>query len=458
MEIGSLKPQTFFPILGGIPATGGTRTGLFALGAQQAALRKTLSFDNYSETTNRISLDADKLLGTTSALIAGNWNAVYDKRSAISSIPAAVSVQAAENAFSSDLDITVSQTAGSKTFRTDEKTAYLSMSLPREFYDFSIRKDGNEYTFRISTDQTDTYKDVMSRIADTVNSAGIGVSANVVDGAQARSAYLEIQGIDAREMSSVTLRDVSGDIFARLGGSTKQPASGASGGYEDAVGESAFTANGKQFFGVSNTAMLYGNSQIFSNYKLNNTRSPQEIYDEWVANGGQLKDIAPQTYRSENALGQYQAAVNMTGTNTVAAEANIRPDNTAFASAVEEFISALNDTIDSLELRPAVSTFRDAVNFFGSMMASNKTGLSEAGVLKTADGYGVDTESLMSRLRTAYEEVKDLFDGAAGVAQRASFGAGKVLFFPMTAFSPLEYGVASSNKFDVSGALLNSTL
>jgi len=450
MEIGRLKPQTFFPVLGG------TQANLFALSAQQSVLKKERSFGVYSETTNRLGIDAGSLTASANRLIAGNWNAVYNKRAAYSTVPTAATVQAADKAAKNDLAIAVGQTAGSKAFRTDEKTSYLSMSLPQNYYDFSIRKDGEDYKFRIHTGQTDTYKDVMTKISDAVNSAGIGVSANVVEGSQTGSVYLEIAGIDARDMSSVTLRDVSGDIFARLGGSTKQPASGATGGYEDAVGESTFSANGKQFTGVSNTAMLYEDSQIFSNYALNNTKNPKEIYDEWVANG--LKDIAPQTTRAENALGPYQAELNITGTNTVAAEANIRSDNVAFAGAVLDFVSALNKTIDSLELNPLVNTYRGAKSFLKSVMTSNQGGLSQAGVANTGDGYTVDAETLMSRLRTAYEEAKDLFDGAAGIAPRTSFGVKKILFSPMTAFSALERGAASSNRFDIAGSLIDSAL
>jgi flagellar capping protein FliD len=429
---------------------------LFALGTQQVIHNKETTFRQNS--SNGLYLNAKDLFTRASALLPDSLNGAFNFRSAASSNPLSVTATAANNASQININVKVYQTAGSQPIRSDALTSNKSMNLSRSYYDFSIDTGTNTYKFRVETSQSDTYREVMQKAANAINNANVGLSANIVDNYSAPSSYLEIQGIPRSAMNSVTVLDVSGNLMSQLGVSATQHANGTMGGIENTVGYSKFALDGKTMFGPSNSIALYEGTMYRTNYQIDPTKSGQELYNDWVANGDQFMDMATQSSQAGGGIfGKYQGQFKLNGSSSSGANVSVRPDSGRIAQAVSDFFDSFNRTMDSLNNNSA-SGFKEAANFLSGVMADNQQQLSSLGIKNTGSGFQVDMNTLENRLKTNYQSVMNLFAGANGIASKTVFGVQKILYAPMFNLSNFTNSVGATKQFDATGFLIDHSI
>ncbi|HOO56377.1 MAG TPA: hypothetical protein PLN69_06115 [bacterium] len=448
MQISNMAPETFFPFLESLSKGQTSTTGLYFSASQALNLRREIRVGDFSST--RLAHRTQTLFSKTTPLLEDSFNSVFKSRSMNSGNSMVATGSAADGAFLSNFDISVKQTATSQSVYSDALKSYEPMELPRSVYEFVIDRGLRTDRFRITTSGSDTNRDVIEKIVDEINSSDIGVTASTVENYSSSTVRLMIQGIDKSEMSMISVRDTSGDILDRLGVSTVSYATSSKGGLGEVTGEAIFSVNGQTFHSGTNTAHFYENLLTVPSYRTDPYATPEELYEEWYENGG-LENYAPQTKSSQGGIyGDYSFSLKLEGANSGTAALPIREDLQKISSAIGEFVTAFNNTLDELRPNP-VFGYRQAKGYLEGVLSSNKQELESFGITKTASGYEVDMEVLESKLRTDFEDVKSLFGGPGGVAEKTVYGVRKILNAPMTGISRVESTGNDDHFFNVAG-------
>lgn len=456
MEIVNLNPKTDFPLLYGLNKSG-FNSSVAALGAQQVIQNKEET--SGAKPSTRLFLDASKLFSKASSLLPDFSNSVFSAKKATSSKPLAATFTPANDALPNDYEITVAQTMGSQTIRSDTQISNETMDLSRGYFEFSIYNGKDIYDFNVMIDENATYGEAMQAVADAINEADTGISASVVNNYNVPSAYLEIYGISREAMNTANVYDTSGTLMSQLGVKNIQDAGETTGGLEDATALAKFNINGKDIFAQTNSAPIHEGVLFYRNYNIDVEKSGEEIYNEWVDNGGQFKNMAMPN--SNDALGIYGdnlGTLDLNGTTEDVANIDVGTDENAIANGIGDFLSALNQFKETLSTE-AASGGAQVGGFLSSILANNESSLSELGIVNNSGDWSVfDRNTLESQIRTGYNDIKELFGGTDGIAEKTLFGVKKSLYAPMFSMAPAEYHPGGTSLFNVTGFLVDDTL
>lgn len=449
----NIAPQTFYPFISGLTSGSAAARTVYYLGTQQISLRQEMALNDYS--ADRIYHSAQRLFGRTTPLLSNSSNSVFNARATASSNPMVVTATAANGAPLATLNVQVVKTATSQAILSDAKASYDYTVLDRSTFQFAIDRGLKTDTFKVEISGFDSNKEIMQKVADAINQADAGISAGVIDNTQARTSRLEIQGVDRSDMTTVTVRDLSGDLMRQLGVSTGQNATDATGGLDSTGGEAVFTVNGKTFYSGTNIANIFDGSLTFNFKQYDRFATAEDIYGEWYDNGKQFHERAIQTADTGagvRPLGDYHETFNLEGTNSNTATVEVKPDTGRITGAVADFMHAFNQTLAALRTDTAYG-YRSAGGYLGGVMRIHQLDLAEAGVEKQGGGYTVDFKQLAYRLENKFEETKDLFGGPGGVAQKTVYGVRKILNAPMSGLSNLEAAGGKFSTLNFSGLM-----
>ncbi len=434
MNLMSIVPQSFFSF-GDVLSGDRSMTGIFFHASQQLAHRKET--DRNDLFVNRINARVSDLKDKATEMYDGNpGRKLFEARAVSSANNRVVTGEARDSAFLSRFNIKVKRTATSQAVVSDVFKRSESMGLTRTFYDFSVNRGyGDSERIRVNIRLDDTNKEVLNKVADAINDAGIGISAEVQENFQARTVRLEIEGIDRSEMSSIALKDESGDLLKRLGISTSQYSDNSTGGLNPVVGDALVEINGQEFTSDSNRIYLYDGTLIYN----------EDLVSTKNAEGG---------FR-----GNYRATFDLKGTNIEDIQTDITKDNDKIAAGIEDFYGSFNRTIDTMDYSP-VFAYASTSNYLNNIMERNANDLADAGVTseqisEKEKEYRVGSEKLLDSLRNNFSDLKDLFAGAGGIAQKSLFGIDKLTFAPMIGFSIFEADAKPTNYFYASGFLFD---
>ena len=167
--------------------------------------------------------DIPDLATKAEKLTLTDFNSVFNDRTATSSDTDVLTATAID-AFSADsgatettYNISVTQLAqaqeniGLELNATDSSTADLGTNT------FNVNINGRDYELDIEVVEGDTNEDVLEKMAQAVNEAGIGIGAEIADGSGDGTKKLVITSDDTGAASAFTMSDISGNAVTATG-------------------------------------------------------------------------------------------------------------------------------------------------------------------------------------------------------------------------------------------------
>ncbi len=308
------------------------------------------------------------LAGDAQKLTTSSIDSVFNDRTATSSDSTVVTATAlnafapgtgaAEAAYNISVDqLAVGQeNAGQALNTTDSSVVNLGNNS------FNVQMNGQDYLFSVDVAAGDTNEDVLLKMETTINGAGIGVTASIVEDSASGTQQFTIVADETGAANSFTITDVSGNAVASTGIDAVSTAS------QDA----AYSVDGSDYTSGSNTVYL----------------------DD----------------------GLVTATLEGVGTSTL----TVAPDHGKVTSAVTNLVSELNKTIDFLDSNSSYIK-DDLVAALNSFISDHKNELASFGITLGEDGkLGIDSSELATAVSENLSGIKEAFSGLDGLALQTS--------------------------------------
>ncbi|MEW8959291.1 MAG: flagellar filament capping protein FliD, partial [Moorella sp. (in: firmicutes)] len=300
------------------------------------------------------------------------------QRTATSSAPNAVTVQAQPGATLSTYAISISQIATAQQNIGIALTSTAATGLTPGTYTFNLQAGGKTYAISFTVNTGDINLTVLTNMANAINAAGAPVTANVATDTVAGTSRLVLTARDTGTSNAFTLTDVSGNAVTYTGANTVSVS----------AANASYTLNGVPYTSESNT-----------------------IY-----------------------LDNRRLTLNLLGPVT-GATITVTPDRQAISNAINNFVTAYNNLVtftaqNSQYISPQLlSILKQSYSY----QASN---LAAIGVTQNPEGtLAVNQTVLTSALQNNLGLVETAFSGVNGLAVTAGFNAQKISTSPLTTFA-----------------------
>jgi len=317
-----------------------------------------------------------------------DFNSVFNDRTATSSEPTVVTATAID-AFSSDsgaaeatYNISVTQLAQAQENTGLELNAADSSVVDPGTNTFNVNINGQDYELSVEVVEGDTNEDVLQKMAQVINGAGIGISTEVTDGSEEGAKRLGITSDDIGAASVFTISDVSGNAVTATGVDSVSTTG------QDA----AYEVDGINYTSGSNTIHL----------------------DEGLV--------------TVNLQGEGESILT------------VSPGEEKVKNAITDFVSEVNSFVDFLK------TNNDYINdevlsSVNSFINDHKGELESFGITQgEEDKLEVDTDKLAMATSQNMTEIKEAFSGFDGLAVQMNNSASRIAMD-----SPLNYAKEAEN-------------
>lgn len=359
-----------------------------AMGNLQNKINQQI-FSEESETAlKELYSDVSDLASKSKKLTLDDFNSVFNDRTATSSDPDVLTATAFD-AFSADsgateatYNISVTQLAQGQENTGLELNAADSSVVDMGTNTFNINIYGQDHELGIEVVGGDTNEDVLQKMAQAINEAGIGISAEVTEGIEEGTKRLVITSEDTGTDSAFTISDVSGNAIT---------ATGIDSVY-NAAQEAEYEVDGVDY-----------------------TSSSNKIY-----------------------LDEGMVTVNLQGVGE--SSLTVAPDEERVENAITDLVSEVNSFIDFLENNS--DYIKDEVlSSINSYISDHKGEMESFGITQGEDGkLEVDTDKLATAASQNMAEIKEAFGGFDGLAVQINNYATRI-----ATDSPLNYAKESEN-------------
>lgn len=346
-------------------------------------------FSEESETAlKELYSDVPDLASKSKKLTLNDLNSVFNDRTATSSDPDVLTATAFD-AFSADsgateatYNISVTQLAQGQENTGLELNAADSSGVDMGTNTFNINISGQDHELGIEVVEGDTNEDVLQKMAQAINEAGIGISAEVTEGIEEGTKRLVITSEDTGTESAFTISDISGNAVTVTGI------------------DSVYTAAQEAEYEVDG---------------VDSTSSSNTIY-----------------------LDEGMVTVNLRGAGE--SSLTVAPDEEKVENAITDLVSEVNSFIDSLENNS--DYIKDEVlSSINSFISGHKGKLESFGITQGEDGrLEVDTDKLATAASQSMAEIKETFGGFDGLAVQMNNYATHI-----ATDSPLKYAKESED-------------
>jgi len=335
-----------------------------ALGNLQNEINRQVFSQESEAALKQLYNDVSDLAAKAKELTLTDFSSVFNDRTATSS-DSTVLTATALDAFSlnsgateATYNISVAQLAQAQENTGLELNAAGSSVVDLGTNTFSININGQDHELSIEVVEGDTNEDVLQKMVQAINEAGVGVSAEATDGAEEGTKRLTITSDDIGASSSFTISDVSGNAVAATGVDSVYTAA------QDA----AYEVDGANYTSGSNTIYL----------------------DEGLV------------------------TVNLQGVGESILA--VAPNEEKVKNAVTDLVSEVNSIIDSLQANS--DYIKDEIlSSIHSFINDHKGDLESFGITQGEDGtLEVDTDKLTTAAGQNMAEIKQAFGGFDGLA------------------------------------------
>jgi hypothetical protein len=377
----------------------------------------------------------DRTLDSATALFANSARNAFRARTV--SGGGIISGDAAAGAHQARHTITVQRLAGARGVVSDTLDAGATNTSGAGIYSFLVKSNNQDFRLSVKVNQLDTNEQVVQKVADAINGAGLGLNATLERNALADTVKLRVDGFKPGAISSVTFRDAAHTLLQDIGLSSKRFSQGSTGGITEVNDNAVFTIDNATFTSDTNRVALYEGSLT---YPITNTAGAQVLGGSDRGGGG--------------LYGDYRATINLDAAGTTAL--NINADSAAAAGAVESFIDNTGKYLDLLDVHTA-HTYRQSSEFIKSEFDASARSLENMGIKKSNGAYSVEQKAkLRDRIENNPSDVQDLFASPFGLAPRTVFGALQSMTAPMVNFAPIET-LSNSSLARITGMLFSSS-
>lgn len=337
---------------------------------------------------NQLYNSVSDLAGNAKELTLTDFNSVFNDRTATSSEPTVVTATAID-AFSSDsgaaeatYNISVTQLAQAQENTGLELNAADSSVVDLGTNTFNVNINGQDYELSIEVVEGDTNEDVLQKVAQVINGAGIGISTEVTDGSEEGAKRLDITSDDIGAASVFTISDVSGNAVTATGVDSVSTTG------QDA----AYEVDGINYTSGSNTISL----------------------DEGLV------------------------TVNLQGVGE--SILTVSPDEEKVKNAITDFVSEVNSFVDFLKTNDDYIN-DEVLSSVNSFINDHKGELESFGITQgEEDKLEVDTDKLAMATSQNMTEIKEAFSGFDGLAVQMNNSASRIAMD-----SPLNYAKEAEN-------------
>lgn len=337
---------------------------------------------------NQLYNSVSDLAGNAKELTPSDFNSVFNDRTATSSEPTVVTATAID-AFSSDsgaaeatYNISVTQLAQAQENTGLELNAADSSVVDLGTNTFNVNINGQDYELSIEVVEGDTNEDVLQKVAQVINGAGIGISTEVTDGSEEGAKRLDITSDDIGAASVFTISDVSGNAVTATGVDSVSTTG------QDA----AYEVDGINYTSGSNTISL----------------------DEGLV------------------------TVNLQGVGE--SILTVSPDEEKVKNAITDFVSEVNSFVDFLKTNDDYIN-DEVLSSVNSFINDHKGELESFGITQgEEDKLEVDTDKLAMATSQNMTEIKEAFSGFDGLAVQMNNSASRIAMD-----SPLNYAKEAEN-------------
>lgn len=337
---------------------------------------------------NQLYNSVSDLANNAKELTPTDFNSVFNDRTATSSEPTVVTATAID-AFSSDsgaaeatYNISVTQLAQAQENTGLELNAADSSVVDLGTNTFNVNINGQDYELSIEVVEGDTNEDVLQKVAQVINGAGIGISTEVTDGSEEGAKRLDITSDDIGAASVFTISDVSGNAVTATGVDSVSTTG------QDA----AYEVDGINYTSGSNTISL----------------------DEGLV------------------------TVNLQGVGE--SILTVSPDEEKVKNAITDFVSEVNSFVDFLKTNDDYIN-DEVLSSVNSFINDHKGELESFGITQgEEDKLEVDTDKLAMATSQNMTEIKEAFSGFDGLAVQMNNSASRIAMD-----SPLNYAKEAEN-------------
>jgi len=337
---------------------------------------------------NQLYNSVSDLASNAKELTPTDFNSVFNDRTATSSEPTVVTATAID-AFSSDsgaaeatYNISVTQLAQAQENTGLELNAADSSVVDLGTNTFNVNINGQDYELSIEVVEGDTNEDVLQKVAQVINGAGIGISTEVTDGSEEGTKRLDITSDDIGAASVFTISDVSGNAVTATGVDSVSTTG------QDA----AYEVDGINYTSGSNTISL----------------------DEGLV------------------------TVNLQGVGE--SILTVSPDEEKVKNAITDFVSEVNSFVDFLKTNDDYIN-DEVLSSVNSFINDHKGELESFGITQgEEDKLEVDTDKLAMATSQNMTEIKEAFSGFDGLAVQMNNSASRIAMD-----SPLNYAKEAEN-------------
>lgn len=434
MQIADFTPETSYKFLAGLSSQKAGNKQSFYMATQRTFFNKQQATNqNFNKTLRHAG---NRALDSATALFADNARNAFRSRTVFGG--GIISGDAAAGAHQARHTITVQRLAGARGVVSDTLDASATNTSGAGIYSFLVKSNNQDFRLSVKVNQRDTNEEVVQKVADAINGAGLGLNATLERNALADSVKLRVDGFKPGAISSVTFRDASHTLLQDIGLSSKRFAQGVTGGVTEVNDNAVFTIDNTTFTSDTNRVALYEGSLT---YPMINTADGTRVLGGSDRGGGGL-------------YGDYRATINLDAAGTTAL--NINADSAAVADAVESFIDNTGKFLDLLDVHTAY-TYRQSSDFINYEFDASARNLEDLGIKKSNGTYSVEQKSrLQDRIENNPSDVQDLFASPFGLAPRTVFGTLKSTTAPMVNFAPVE-NLSVSSLSRITGMLFSTS-
>jgi len=359
-----------------------------AMGNLQNEINQQIFSEESEIALKQLYNDVSDLAGKAKKLMLTDFNSVFNDRTAMSSDPNVLTATAIA-AFSSNsgatetsYNISVTQLAQGQENTGLELNAVDSSVVDMGTNTFNININGQDHELSIEVVEGDTNEDVLQKMAQAINEAGIGISTEVTDGIDEGAKGLIITSDYTGTDSAFTISDISGNAVTATG--------------IDSVSTSAQDAA----YQVGGTDYTSGSNTIY--------------------------------------LDDGMVTVNLQGVGE--SSLTVAPDEEKVENAITDLVSKVNSVIDSLENN--TDYIEDEVlSSINSFINNHKRELESFGITQGENGrLEIDNDKLATAAGHNMAGIKEAFGGFDGLAVQMNNYASHI-----ATDSPLNYAKESEN-------------
>lgn len=436
MQATNLASNNLQPFLSS-PFSGGPSGNLrFISQGQFPSMKEKEGRSYYADTLRAAAAPA---MNSAVSMLMDTGRSAFDARVAQSSNPLAVVGEAASGATQATYTVSVSQLASGQNAVSDQLAAADANSIGRGTYSFLLNLQNTDIRFNVDVNAADTNEQVLTKISDEINKAGLGVQASVEHNYAAKTAQLQVSGVLQGDMHSYTMRDEgSSKLLDSIGFSTAREAVGVKGGLTQTAGNAVFSINGAQFESDSNRVTLFENSVTFQFRQI--TLAPDNtaanIESRYSANGGSENALPGRLASTRRGAGgregSFQSELTLTGAGTV--KISVKPDAEKIAGSINSFVRNSSNLSSTLS-QGREAGFKRAGNYIAEQFNRSSNALKSLGFEDGGGGIQVSRDKLTEKIDSRFEDVKKVFGEPAGLARSTIFGVQRAVYAPFAATS-----------------------